>query len=61
MSWTISKTLMAGFENSRCFPELAGESSAVSCVDSVPSAPSKLTPIVALYQVEQLDLFAEAV
>jgi len=49
MPWTISSALMASFENSRCSPERAGESSAASCADSVPSAPSKSTPIAALF------------
>ncbi len=52
MSWTISNALMQSYEsyeNSRFSPELVAESSAASCVESEPSAPSKSTPTVALY------------
>jgi hypothetical protein len=44
MTWLFSKALMQDYENSRCSPELAEESSEVTCLDGVPYAQLNVMP-----------------
>ena len=44
MTWLFNKALMQDYENSRCSPELAEESSEVTCLDGVPYAQLNVMP-----------------